>query len=272
MTTTTTELQAAAQRIRKGTVEAIAAAGLGHFGSTFSCAEILAVLYHHTLRLDAANPDWPDRDRFVLGKGHVAVGCYIPLAELGFFPEAWLEKFCDVDGPLDDHPDMKLIPGWDFSSGSIGHGLSVGTGFALSARVQQRGFRAFVLMGDGELNEGQTWEAAQAAAHFKLGNLVAIVDRNGLSLDGAVDDVMGIEPIEEKFQAFGWRTARLDGHDVDALVAELDALPAADTDVPTLIVADTVKGKGVPFMENDKNWHVGALGPADRERVLEALS
>jgi len=272
MSATTVDLQNAARRIRRRTVEAIAAAGVGHFGSTFSCAELLAVLYHHTLRIDPARPEWPDRDRFVLGKGHVAVGCYVPMAELGFFPDEWLDKFCDIDGPLDDHPDMHLVPGWDFSSGSIGHGLSVGVGFALAARVQQRAYRSFVLMGDGELNEGQTWEAAMAAAHYGLGNLVAIVDRNGLSLDGAVDDVMGIEPIEAKFAAFGWNTARIDGHDVDEIRAELDSLPDTDTKVPTLIVAETVKGKGVPFMENEKNWHVGSLGPADRERVLESLS
>ena len=272
MTATTAELQDAARRIRRRTVEAIASAGVGHFGSTFSCADVLAVLCHHTMRLDPAKPDWPDRDRLVLGQGHLAVGCYVAMAELGFFPDEWLGKFCDVDGPLDDHPDMRLIPGWDFSSGSIGHGLSAGTGFALAARVQQRSFRSFVLMGDGELNEGQTWEAAMAAAHFGLGNLVGIVDRNGLSLDGEVDDVMGIEPIEAKFAAFGWSTTRIDGHDVDQIKTALDSLPDPGSTTPTVIVADTVKGKGVPFMEKDKHWHIGSLGPADLERVLESLS
>lgn len=270
--TTTAELEVAARRIRRRSVEAIAAAGVGHFGSTLSCADLLAVLYHHSLRLDPEQPEWPERDRFVLGKGHVAVGAYVCLAELGFFPDQWLDRFCDIDGPLDDHPDMNLVPGWDFSSGSIGHGLSVGVGFALAGRLQRRSHRTFVLMGDGELNEGQSWEAAMSAAHYRLGNLVAIIDRNELSLDGRVQDVMSVEPIQDKFAAFGWDTVRVDGHDLHAIRAALDAVPAVDEQTPTVIVADTIKGRGVPFMEGDADWHMGGLGPEDRDRVLTALS
>lgn len=257
--------------IRLKTIESIAIAGNGHYGSTFSCAELLAVLFYRSLRLDPANPDWPDRDRFLLGKGHVAVGVYPCLADLGFFPTEWLDAYTHIDGNLGDHPDMRRIPGWDFSAGSIGHSLSVGAGMALAARKHGRDYRTFVLLGDGEHQEGQLWEAAMAAPNFGLGNLVAIVDRNQLGLDGTVEELMSIEPLAAKWEAFGWRTVQIDGHDVAAIVEALDSLPPTDDPTPTCVIARTVKGKGVPLMELAPQWHIGHLGDADRVTVVAAI-
>ena len=264
---TPAELSSRADWIRLKTIELIEVAGSGHYASTFSSAEVLALLYYHTLRLRPHDTSWPDRDRFLLGKGHVAVGLYPCLADLGFFPAEWLERYTRLGSPLGDHPDMTRIPGVDFSSGSIGHNLSVGVGMALAARLQGRDYRVFVLLGDGELNEGQVWEAAMSASHFRLGNLVAIVDANGTSLDGAVQDVMGIEPISQKWESFGWIAQEVDGHNATELLARFDSLPSPTNDQPNVIVARTIKGKGVSFMESDPGWHLGYLGRSDRERA-----
>ncbi|MBP9033057.1 MAG: transketolase [Pseudomonadales bacterium] len=257
-----------AEWIRMETIRQIAGAGLGHYSSTFSAAELLAVLYYRTLRLDPANPRWPGRDKFLLGKGHIGVGLWPILADLGYFPAAWLDDFGKMDAPLTDHPSMREVPGVDFSSGALGHNLSVGVGMCLASRFRGGDDRTFVLLGDGELHEGQVWEAAMSAAHYRLGNLVAIVDANGTSADGPTSDVMNIEPVRGRFEAFGWRAVEIDGHDVPRIVATLDALPDARTDVPTVIVARTVKGKGVSFMETSpREWHLGFLGPDDRQRA-----
>src|SRR5215831_14889964 len=202
---TDADLLRKADWIRLQTVELIAQAGLGHYASTFSCAEVIATLYYHTLRLRPGEPGWPDRDRFLLGKGHVATGLWPVLADLGYYPEDWLEQFGKVGSPLNDHPNMRLAPGIDFSSGSLGHNLSVGVGMGLSARLSGRDYRTFVLTGDGELQEGQVWEAAMAASHYNLGNLVAIVDANGFSGSGPTSGAMNIEPLADRFTAFGWR-------------------------------------------------------------------
>jgi len=266
------ELRRRAEWIRLETIRQIAGAGLGHYSSTFSAAEILAVLYYRTLRLDPANPQWLDRDRFLLGKGHIAVGLWPILADLGYFPRAWLEDFGKIDAPLTDHPNMRDVPGIDFSSGSLGHNLSVGAGMCLASRLRSGGERAFVLLGDGELHEGQLWEAAMLASHYKLGNLIAIVDANGSSANGPTSDVMNIEPIAGRFEAFGWRAVEIDGHDVARIVEVLDGLPDSKSDVPTVIVARTLKGKGVSFMEaSPRDWHLGFLGPADRQRAEEEI-
>jgi transketolase len=257
--------------IRLKTIELVDIAGIGHYSSIFSCAELLATLFYRTMRLDPADPADPDRDRFLLGKGHVAVGVYPCLADLGYFPEEWLEGYTRLGSPLGDHPDMRKVPGIDFSSGSIGHNLSVGVGMAKAARLDGRDYRTFVLLGDGELNEGQVWEAAMSAAHYRLGNLVAIVDLNGMSLDGPVAEVMGIEPVADKWRAFGWRTVEIDGHDIAQVVEALDGLPATDDDTPTCLLARTRKGKGVPFMERSAGWHLGFLGPADRAAAEAAI-
>ena len=253
------------------TIKLTEIAGSGHYASTFSCAEILSVLYYHALRLRRAQPSWTHRDRFLLGKGHVAIGVYPCLADLGMLPHEWLEQYTRLGSPLGDHPDMTKVPGIDFSSGSIGHNLSVGVGMGLSARLRNSDYRIFALLGDGELHEGQVWEAAMAAAHYGLGNLVAIVDANGTSLDGPVSEVMGVAPIAAKWEAFGWRVTEFDGHDIESLCRWSDSLPPAESRVPTMLVARTTKGKGVSFMESDAGWHLGYLGAEDRNRAVAEI-
>jgi transketolase len=258
-------LERRADWIRLETVRLVEIAGSGHYSSVFSCAEILAALYYKVLRLKPSDPAWPDRDRFLLGKGHVAIGVYPVLADLGYFPADWLDQYTRLGSPLGDHPDMRKVPGIDFSSGSIGHNLSVGVGMALAGKLSARDYKTWVLLGDAELNEGQIWEAAMSAAHYRLDNLIAIVDRNGMGLDGPMEEVMGIEPVADKFRAFGWDVHDVDGHNV---AATLDALAAAQTATrPQLIVARTVKGKGVARMEETPVWHLGYLDAADRAEV-----
>lgn len=266
-------LRRRADWIRLGTVDLIDRAGLGHYSSTFSCAEIYATLYYHTLRLRPSEPDWPDRDRFLLGKGHAATGLWPVLADLGYFPAAWLERFGRIGSPLNDHPNMRLAPGIDFSSGSLGHNLSVATGIALGARLSGRDFRTFVLTGDGELQEGQVWEAVMAASHHGLGNLVAVVDANGFSGSGPVAATMSIEPIADRFAAFGWDVREVDGHDVDALVDAFDTLPGCEVSRPTCVIARTRKGKGVDMMERaPQTWHIGLLTPEQKADVVAEIS
>lgn len=261
-----------AEWIRLETIRQIAGAGLGHYSSTFSAAELLAVLYYRILRLDPTNPEWLGRDKFLLGKGHIGVGLWPILADLGFFPAEWLENFGKIDAPLTDHPIMRAVPGVDFSSGSLGHNLSVGVGMCLASRFREGNDRTFVLLGDGELHEGQVWEAVMSASHYRLGNLVAIVDANGSSADGPTSDVMNIEPIAGRFEAFGWRAVEIDGHDVASIIEVMDALPDPATTVPTVIVARTLKGKGVSFMEaSPREWHLGFLGPEDRQRAEQEI-
>lgn len=260
-----------AQFMRKETVRLSRIAGAGHYSSTFSAAELLVALYYATLRIKPLEPDWPDRDRFVLSKGHAAIGLYPILADLGFFDAKLLDNYTRLGSPFGDHPDMKKVKGIDFSSGSLGHGLSIGVGLALAARMQARDHRVFCLLGDGELAEGQIWEAAMSAAHFKLGSLVAIVDRNGLCIDGPTEEVMSVEPLDERFQGFGWDTRRIDGHDFDQIISTLDTLPAPGTGRPTVIIADTVKGRGVAMMEGALNWHVGNLVGDDYDTVMAEL-
>ena len=260
-----------AKFMRKETVRLSRIAGAGHYSSTFSAAELLVALYYATLRIKPLEPDWPDRDRFVLSKGHAAIGLYPILADLGFFDAKLLDNYTRLGSPFGDHPDMKKVKGIDFSSGSLGHGLSIGVGLALAARMQARDHRVYCLLGDGELAEGQIWEAAMSAAHFKLGSLVAIVDRNGLCIDGPTEEVMSVEPLDERFQGFGWDTRRIDGHDFDQIISTLDTLPAPGTGRPTVIIADTVKGRGVTMMEGALNWHVGNLVGDDYDTVMAEL-
>lgn len=259
------EVQWRAEWIRMRTIDLIDIAGSGHYSSVYSCAEIFSVLYYHVMRLRPDDPGWADRDRFVMGKGHAAIGQYPILADLGYFPESALDDYARLGSAFGDHPDMRKIPGIDFSSGSIGHNLSVAVGMSLAGRKQGRDFRAFALIGDGELHEGQVWEAAMAGANFKLGNLVCILDANQMCLDGYVNDVMSVEPIRAKWEAFGWQVVSVDGHDVEALVEAFDTLPDPSSPTPTLIHAGTRKGAGVSFMDLSLHWHLGYLGPADRE-------
>jgi transketolase len=256
---------------RLETIRLISLAKSGHYGSSFSCSEIFATLYYHVLRYNPNNPKWENRDRFVMGKGHSAVGVYPLLADVGFFPKEELDTYTEVGSAFGDHPDMNKIRGIDFSSGSIGHGLSVGVGMALAARLDSLDYRTYILMGDGELQEGQVWEAAMSAPNFKLGNLVAIVDNNKVTVDGVTAENMSIEPIRDKWESFGWNVIDVDGHDIEALIRTFENLPSPDTDVPTVIIADTVAGKGVSFMENGYEWHVANLGEDDKIRAINEI-
>jgi transketolase len=261
-----------ARLAREETVRLVSIAKTGHYASSFSCAEIVAALYYGVMRLRRGEPDWPDRDRFLLGKGHAAAALYPLLADWGFFPGEWLDEYTRLGNPFGDHPDMRRIPGVDFSSGSLGHALSAGLGMALGGRLQGGDFRVFVLLGDGELHEGQVWEAALAAAHHRVRNLVALVDRNEYCLDGRVDEVIEVEPLLDKWRAFGWEACEVDGHDARALLATLRGICAdRRRRRPACVVARTVKGKGVSFMERELGWHLGYLAAEDEARALAEL-
>lgn len=262
-------LRERARWIRTETVRLITIAKSGHYTSIFSAAEILSVLYYHVMQL-RDDPQWPDRDRLILSKGHVAVGVYPILADKGFFPTSWLDNYARLGSPLGDHPDMRKVPGVDFSSGSLGHGLSIGVGMALGLNRKRSPGRVFVMLGDGELNEGQNWEAAQAGAHYKLGNLIGIVDRNTMGLDGLTEDTMSIEPLADKWRAFKWDVHEVDGHSLSALVDLFDRLPR-NSECPQMIIAHTVKGKGVKYMEDSRLWHLGHLAGADAEATIEEI-
>jgi len=264
-------LEGRAKFIRTETVRLSRIAGAGHYSSTFSCAEILASLYYEQMSLEPSKPDWPERDRFVMSKGHAAIGLYPVLADLGYFDPSELDTYTRLGSNYGDHPDMKKVKGLDFSSGSLGHGLSVGVGLALAGRMTGRDYRSYVLLGDGELSEGQIWEAANSAGHFGLQNLVAIVDRNGLSIDGHTEDVMSVEPLDDRFAAFGWSVQRIDGHDLSAIRGAFDNLHSGDHGKPQVIIADTVKGRGVERMEMSLDWHVGNLVGEDYDDVMAEL-
>jgi len=262
-------LRERANFVRTETVRLIEIAKCGHYTSVFSAAEIISVLYYHVMKL-SDDPDWPDRDRFLMSKGHMAVGLYPILADLGYFPKDWLDSYALLGSALGDHPDMRKIPGIDFSSGSLGHNLSNGVGMALGLRLRNSPARVFVIMGDGEQNEGQIWEAAQAASQFKVDNLVGIIDRNELCLDGATEEIMSIEPLADKWSAFGWDVHVIDGHSIHQLVDTFNNLPQ-DSKSPQLILAKTVKGKGLDFMEGTRLWHVGLLAGKDAEHAVAQL-
>ncbi|MFN8446761.1 MAG: transketolase [Caldilineaceae bacterium] len=259
--------------IRTETVRLIEIAKSGHYTSVFSAAELFATLYYHTMRLND-DPKWPERDRLILSKGHCAVGIYPVLADKGYFPKEWLDTYALIGSPLGDHPDMTKVPGIDFSSGSLGHGLSIGLGMALGLRRRPpfngRHGRAYVILGDGELNEGQIWEAAQAAGHYQAGNLIGIIDRNGMGLDGRTEDTMRIEPLADKWRAFNWNVQEVDGHDLQALVQLFDSLDP-NADKPQMIIAHTIKGKGVTWMENSRVWHLGYLAGVDARRTIDDI-
>lgn len=265
-------LRSKAQFIRLETIRLIEIAKVGHYTSVFSAAEAFAALHYDVMSINRANPKDPERDRFLMGKGHAAVGLFPIYQEFGWITKEVLDGYTRLGNPLGDHPDMRKVPGVDFSSGSIGHALSAGVGIAMGGRLAGRDFTTFVMTGDGEMQEGQVWEAALSAAHHRLRKLVCIVDRNGYQLDGAVDDVIGIEPLDEKWRAFGWDVHVVDGHDLSDLTA---ALRWAKTDTvrsrPLCIIAKTLKGKGVSYMETDPGWHLGYLTPADAARAVQEI-
>ena len=270
-------LQKTANEIRKHIVSSLHAAKCGHPGGSLSAADIITYLYYSEMNIDPANPDKMDRDRFVLSKGHVAPALYSALALKGFFPEEELLKLRKTGAMLQGHPDMKHTPGVDMSAGSLGQGVSVAVGMALSAKMSNEDYRVYTLLGDGEIQEGQVWEAAMFAGHRKLDNLVVIVDNNGLQIDGDIEDVCSPYPIADKFKAFNFHVITIDGHDFDAIDAAFNE--ARETKgMPTAIIAKTIKGKGVSFMENQASWHGAApndeqyeVAMADLEKVGEAL-
>jgi transketolase len=261
-----------AKQMRIDIVEMLAAAGSGHPGGSLSATDILAVLYFDKMNIDPANPIDPDRDRLVLAKGHAAPALYAALAQKGFFPREDLVTLRKSDSYLQGHPNMQTTPGVEMSTGSLGQGLSVANGMALAGRLDNRDYYVYCIMGDGEIEEGQVWEAAMSAGHYGLDHVIAFVDHNHLQIDGNNDEVMTISPVEDKFRAFGWNVMTIDGHDYDAISDAVDAAKAS-TGKPTLIVAETVKGKGVSFMENQVGWHgVAPTAEQAKEAVAELMA
>lgn len=257
---------------RLDTARMFMAAGNGHFGSCYSCTEIVTALYFALMRVDAQRPDWADRDRFIMGKGHAAPTVYSALIRRGFMPEAWMDEYETAVGvKLMTHPSRRYQPGIDASQGSLGHGLSIGVGMAIAGQRDARDYNVYVLMGDGETNEGSVWEAAAAAAKFELGNLTAIVDCNRLSVDGPLSQVMPMEPMLDKWCAFGWDVVRLDGHDLPSLLAAMEPRRDGPKRPPRMIIADTVKGRGVSFMENVRGWHADVITAEQYARVKAEL-
>ena len=271
------ELMKTANEVRKGIVTAVHSAKSGHPGGSLSSADIFTYLYFEEMNVDPANPKWEDRDRFVLSKGHVAPGLYSTLAEKGYFPKEDLKTLRHTGSYLQGHPDMKHIPGIDMSSGSLGQGVSAAVGMAAAGKYDKKDYRVYTLTGDGEIQEGQIWEAAMWAGHRKLDNLVVIVDNNNLQIDGSVEDVCSPYPIDKKFEAFNFHVINIDGNDFDQIRAAFKE--ARETKgMPTAIIAKTVKGKGVSFMENAAGWHGKApndeeyeIAMADLEKAGEAL-
>ena len=259
------ELQKTANEIRKGIIEAVHSAKSGHPGGSLSAADIFTYLYFEEMNIDPADPKKPDRDRFVLSKGHVAPGYYSVLANRGFFPVEDLKTLRKVGSYLQGHPDKKHIPGVDMSSGSLGQGISAAVGMALSAKLSNDSYRTYTLLGDGEIQEGQVWEAAMFAGARKLDNLVVIVDNNGLQIDGNIADVCSPYPIDKKFEAFNFHVINIDAHDFEQIAAAFQEARRTKG-MPTAIIAKSVKGKGVSFMENQASWH--GTAPNDEQYAI----
>ncbi|REK89817.1 transketolase [Streptomyces inhibens] len=264
----TEQLRAAAGRIRERIVDMCASQEGGHIGGSMSLVEILVALYFDALRIDPEHPDDPDRDILVLSKGHGGIGLYATLAERGFFPVERLAEYGTAGSEFMAHPHPE-IPGVEMPTGSLGHGLALGLGFALAARLDRSDRRSFVVMGDGELQEGSVWEAAAVASSQGLDNLTAVIDRNELQITGGTEEVVRLEPLADRWRAFGWHTHEVDGHDLDALRAVLHAAPEPGR--PTMVIARTVKGKGLPFVEGQARSHYARLSGRQRQRAMSAL-
>ena len=264
-------LALAAARARRLGMEMVFRAGSGHIGGSLSSADILTELYFEQMHIDPAEPHAPWRDRFVMSKGHCTPALYSVLSLRGYFPQEELELFRSIAGHMSGHPDMRHVPGVDMSTGSLGQGISAAVGMAIAGKLDRMDYRVYALLGDGEIEEGQVWEAAMSAAKYKLDNLCAIVDVNGLQIDGRTADVMPSEPLDAKFAAFNWHVIKVDGHDFDALRAAF-AQARQNAGAPTAILAKTVKSKGVSFMENDPGWHGKAPNAAQYERAMAELN
>jgi transketolase len=265
------ELEDIAKKLRRHAITMISEAASGHPGGSLSAADIVTALYFSVLKHDPNNPKWPDRDRFILSKGHAAPILYAALAECGYFPLDWLTTLRKTGTCLQGHTDSRLTPGVDVSAGSLGQGLSVGIGMAIAAKLDNKDFHTYVLLGDGECDEGQVWEAAMFAPNHKLDNITAIVDYNGLQLDGFTKDIMNLEPFIDKWRSFNWEVAEINGHDMAQVVDALKRAKASHGK-PAVIVAHTVKGKGVSFMENNVDYHGKAPNKSETEKALKELS
>ncbi len=261
-----TDLKQIANRIRIEIVKMIGAAGSGHPGGSLSAVELLVALYFRVLRHDPKRPDWPGRDRFILSKGHGVPVLYATLAEAGYLDPALLPTLRKLGSPLQGHPDKRMLPVLEASTGSLGQGISIGIGMALAAQLDKRDWHTFVMVGDGEIQEGQIWEAAMYAGFHRLSNLTVIVDYNKQQLDGFLVDILDPAPVAEKFRAFNWNVIEIDGHDLEQCIQALQEARAALTSRPTAVVANTIKGKGVSFMENNPEWH----GVAPKKEQVEA--
>ena len=265
------QLQITACKVRMGVIESTHGAKAGHPGGSLSAAEVFTYLYFKEMNIDPKNPKWEDRDRFVLSKGHTAPGLYSALAYRGFFPVEDLPTLRHIDSYLQGHPNMNTVPGVDMSTGSLGQGISTAVGMAMAAKYTGKTNRVYTLLGDGEIQEGQVWEACMSASHYKLDNLCVIVDNNGLQIDGNVKDVMSPYPIVEKLEAFGFKVVAIDGHNFEEIEAAFET--AKNTaGQPTAIVMTTVKGKGVSYMENDAGWHGKAPNDAEYEQAMAELN
>ena len=262
------QLKLTAAKIRRHIIEAVSAAKSGHPGGSLSVTDIITTLYFDEMNVDPKNPKMADRDRFVLSKGHCAPALYAALAMKGFFPEEDIETLRKVTSYLEGHPSISTVPGIDISTGSLGQGISNAVGIALAGKLDKKDYRVFTVLGDGETEEGQVWEAAMAAAHYKLDNITAFIDLNGLQIDGNTTDVMNPNPLDEKFRAFGWNVITIDGHNFAEIRAAIDQAKATKGK-PTMIIAKTVKGKGVSFMEGDYGWH--GVAP-NAEQTAKALA
>ncbi|HYE83591.1 MAG TPA: transketolase [Clostridia bacterium] len=266
------ELQEKSKQIRRDIVEMVYKAQSGHIGGSLSIAELLVALYYAEMNIDPGNPKWEDRDRFVLSKGHTAPALYTVLADKGYFPKEYLfNSFRSINSILQGHPDMKKTPGIDMTTGSLGIGLSAACGMALGAKITGKGFRVYTIIGDGETNEGQIWEAAMTAAHYKLDNLTAFIDVNRLQNDGFTSDVMNTEPMDEKWNSFGWNVLDIDGHNMGEVLEAIDSSKIY-RGKPTAIICRTVKGKGVSFMENSVTFHGASPNDEQYEKAMEELA
>jgi transketolase len=264
------ELQALAKQVRRDIITMIGAAKSGHPGGSLSAVEILVTLFFDVMRIDPQRPDWPDRDRFILSKGHAAPVLYSVMARAGFCPIDQLNTLRKLGSVYQGHPDVRFLPALDASTGSLGEGVSLGLGMSLTARLNGSQFRSYVVLGDGEIQEGQVWESAMFGSFHKVDNLVVIVDYNRIQLDGFVKDIMDLEPLADKWRAFGWETLEVDGHDIPALQSAFSKA-AATKGRPTAVIAHTVKGKGVSFMENNPKFHGAAPSPDETQKALQEL-
>ena len=265
------ELKQKAKEIRKDIIEEVYNAKSGHPGGSLSIADIMAVLYFYELRIDEKNPRWEDRDRLVLSKGHCSPALYAALAERGFFNKEDLKSFRKIDSNLQGHPDLNKVPGVDMTSGSLGQGLSIANGMAIAGKMDNKNYRVYTILGDGEIEEGQIWEAAMTANKYKLDNLCVIVDNNNLQIDGTIEEVMSSYPIDEKFKSFGFNVLTIDGNNIEEILNGFE-IAKQTKNKPTCIIAKTIKGKGVSFMENKVGWHGKAPNEEEYEEAMKNLS